>query len=84
MWYICTTKYYSAIKKTKIMPFCSNMGGPRDYCTKCSKPDKDKYHIILLMQNLIKKIQMNSFSNRKRLTHRKQIYYYQTGKGGEE
>ena len=36
------------------------------------------------MQNLIKKIQMNSFSNRKRLTHRKEIYYYQTGKGGEE
>ena len=36
------------------------------------------------MQNLIKKIQMNSFSNGKRLTHRKQIYRYQMGKGGEE
>ena len=25
---------------------CSNMDGPRDYHTKWSKPDKDKYHMI--------------------------------------
>ena len=25
---------------------CSNMDGPREYHTKWSKPDKDKYHMI--------------------------------------
>ena len=28
---------------------CSNMDGPIDYHTKWSKPDKDKYHTILLI-----------------------------------
>ena len=28
------TKHYSAIKKNEIMPFFSNMDGPRDYHTK--------------------------------------------------
>ena len=27
---------------------CSNMDGPRDYHIKWSKPEKDKYHMILL------------------------------------
>ena len=27
---------------------CSNMDGPRDYHTKWSKSDKDKYHMISL------------------------------------
>ena len=27
---------------------CSNMGGPRDYHTKWSKSEKDKYHMISL------------------------------------
>ena len=35
--YICTHTYimeqYSSIKKTEIMPFCSNMDEPRDYPT---------------------------------------------------
>ena len=30
MLYIYTTEYYSAIKKNKIMPICSNMDGTRD------------------------------------------------------
>ena len=31
MWYILhTIEYYSAIKRNKIMPFASNMDGPRD------------------------------------------------------
>ena len=37
---------------------CSNMDGPRDYHTKWSKPDKDKYHGIYdipYMWNLKKK-----------------------------
>ena len=41
-----TLEYYSAIKKNEI---CSNMGGPRDYHTKWSKPDKDKYRMISLI-----------------------------------
>ena len=46
MWYIYTMGYYSAIKKKAI---CSNMDGPRDYHTKWSKSDKDKYHMISLI-----------------------------------
>ena len=34
MWCIYTMEYYSAIKKNEIMPFCSNVDGPRDYHTK--------------------------------------------------
>ena len=30
MWYRDTMEYYSAIKKNKIMPICSNMDGTRD------------------------------------------------------
>ena len=30
----------------------SNMDGPRDYYTKWSKPEKDKYHMVSLMWNL--------------------------------
>ena len=33
---------------------CSNMGGPGDYHTKWSKPEKDKY-IILLISEILKK-----------------------------
>ena len=34
---------------------CSNMDGPRDYHTKWSKPEKDKYHMILLIYGILKK-----------------------------
>ena len=34
----------------------SNMDGPGDYHTKWSKSDKDKYHMILLMCGLFKKM----------------------------
>ena len=33
-------------KKGQNNAACSNMDGPRDYHTKWSKPDKDKYHMI--------------------------------------
>ena len=39
-------EYYSAIKKEWNNVICSNMDGPRDYHTKWSKSDKDKYFMI--------------------------------------
>ena len=45
------------------------MDGPRDYHIKWSKPDKDKYHMILLICGIWKKkIQINLFPKRNRLT----------------
>ena len=41
-------EYYSAIKKEWTNAIGSNMGGPRDYHTKWSKSDKDKYLMISL------------------------------------
>ena len=41
--------YYSAIKKEWNNFICSHIDGPRDYHTKWSKPDKDKYHMISLI-----------------------------------
>ena len=49
MWYMYTVEYYPAIKKEWNNAFCSNVDGPRDYHTKWSKSDKDKYHMILLI-----------------------------------
>ena len=37
IWYIYTKEYYSAIKKNRIISFCSNMIATRDYHTKCTK-----------------------------------------------
>ena len=37
--------YYSAIKKEWNNAMCSNMDGPRDYHTKRSKSERDKYAI---------------------------------------
>ena len=50
-----TMEYYSAIKKEWNNAICSNMDGPRDYHTKQSKPDKDKYHITSLIRGSTKK-----------------------------
>ena len=49
MIYIYTMAYYSAIKTEWNNAICSNMNATRDYHTKWSKPDKDKYHMILLI-----------------------------------
>ena len=40
MGYIYQVKYYSAIKKQWKNAICTNMGGPRDYCTKQSKSER--------------------------------------------
>ena len=51
MWYIniYTVECYSAIKKKEIMPLCRNMDGPRNYHTKWSQTEKDKYHMKSLI-----------------------------------
>ena len=40
-WCAHTTKYYSSIKRTE-SAICRDVGRPRDYCTKCSKSDREK------------------------------------------
>jgi len=58
------------------------MEGPRDYQTKWSKPDKDKYMISLICGILKKKRYKWAYSqNRKTHRHRKQTYGYERGKG---
>ena len=56
------------------------MDGPRDYHTKWSQTEEDKYHLTLYMASK-KMIQMNLFIKQ---THRswKQTYGYQRGKVG--
>ena len=49
MWCIYTMEYYSAIKKEWNNTICSNMDRPRDYHTKWSQKEKDKYHTISLI-----------------------------------
>ena len=46
MWYIYTTEYHSAIKKKEIMPFAATWMQLEMIIL--SKPDKDKYHILLV------------------------------------
>ena len=57
MWYTYTMEHYSAIKKEWNIAICSNIDGPREYHTKWSKTEKDKY--ITYMWNL--KINTNEF-----------------------
>ena len=47
---------------------CCNMNGPRDYHTKWSKSEKDKYHMIpydIHIGGIYKMIQMNLFIKQK-------------------
>ena len=83
MWYIYTMEYYSDIKKWN-NAICSNMDGPRDYYTKWSQTEKDKYYMRSLICGTKKKtVQMNLFMKQKQThRHRKQTYGYQRGRGG--
>ena len=73
--YVHTMEYYSAVKKEWNNITCNNMDEPGDYNTKWSKPDKDKYHIILLICRILKRIQRNLFAKYK-LTHRYRTQTY--------
>ena len=64
-------------KKEWNIAICSNMDGPRDYRTKWSKSEKDKY-VITYMWNL-KNNTNESVCAKQKYTHRhrKQTYDYQ-------
>ena len=51
-----TLEYYSGIKRNNAI--CNNMGGPRDYHTKRSKSERDKY-ILLFICGIRKKKETN-------------------------
>ena len=54
MWYIYTMKYYSAIKKNKIMPFAAtSMELETLILREVSQKEKDKYRMISHIWNLI-------------------------------
>ena len=70
MWYIYTMEYYAATKKNEIMPFAATwMDLEIILLSEVSQREKDKYHMILLICRIFKKmLQMNLFTNRNRLT----------------
>ena len=44
------------------------MNGPRDYHSKCSKSDKDKHHMILLICGILKNDTNEPIQNRNKIT----------------
>ena len=53
MWCICTMKYYSAIKKNKIMSFAATwMELETLILSEVSQKEKDKYHMISLISGI--------------------------------
>ena len=61
---------------------CSDMNEPRDYHTKWSQTEKDKYHMISIIWNLIKMIK-RSYQTETDQRFWNQTYVYQRGKMGE-
>ena len=56
---------------------CNNMDELRDYHTKLSQTEKEKYHMISCICGILKLIQMNCFTIQKQThRHREQIYGY--------
>ena len=68
-------EYCSTIKKNETMPFAATWVKVEIMMlSEVSQTEKDKYHMILLLCGIQKKIQMNLQSR-----HRKQNYGYQKG-----
>ena len=61
MWYVYTVEYYSAIKKSEIMPFAATwIDLEIIILSEVSQTEKDKYHTISLICGILKKlIKMN-------------------------
>ena len=55
MWYMYTMGYYSAIKKEWNNVICSNIDETRDCHNEWSKSDKDKYNMLSLICEILKK-----------------------------
>ena len=77
-------EYYSAIKKKKIMPSASNMGGLRGYHTKSSKSERERQipYNITYMWNI--KYDTNELIYRSRLTDTEKKLVVSSGECGEE
>ena len=68
-------------KKNEIMLFATTYYHIRDYHTKTSQTEKDKYHVIIYMW-IKKMVQMNICTKQKYIhKHRKQTYGYKRGGG---
>jgi len=67
IWYMYTRKYYSDIKKNKIMPFAAKrMDLETVILSEVSQTEKERYPIISLICRLQKEvIQMNLFTKQK-------------------
>ena len=75
VWHIYTMEYCSSIKKNETMPFAATWVKVEIMMlSEVSQTEKDKYHMILLLCGIQKKIQMNLQSR-----HRKRNYGYQKG-----
>ena len=78
MWYTHNGILLSHIKGWN-NTICSNMQGPKDYHTKWSHTEKDRYHMTSFICRILKIVQMNLFMKQKN-SHRKQTYGYQRGR----
>ena len=56
LWDIYTMEYYSAIKKKKVLLFVTLWMDLENMLSEISQSEKDKYHMISLMWNLMKKL----------------------------
>ena len=76
-------EYYSVIKKEWNNAIFSNMDRPRDYHSKLSKSDKDKYHDITHIWNLKIWCKWTYFQNRLTVTENYTQYLAITYNGKE-
>ena len=73
-------------KKEQNNAICSNMGGPRDYHTKWSQTEKDKYMVSLICGiYFFKWYKWTYLQTRKRLTDIKtNVWYQRVNMGGKD
>ena len=69
-------------KKEWNIAVCSTMERPRDYHSKWSKSEKDKYHMISFICGVLKSDTNELIYKIETHRHRKQTYDYQRQKGG--
>ena len=76
---MCTIEYYSAIKKSEIMPFAATWMGLEIILSKVSQKEKDEYHVTY-MWNLKYNTNENIYGTETD-SHREETCSYQ-GEGG--